>query len=150
MRRALLILAMLLSLWPIAFLAVSLASDNSTISQQSDSSAPADASGAATSQLEARAKALDKRVRSLLNDFHASPSLKGVRDPTLSRQAGRLAQALSNWQASNDNEQLRQLTFGQQRVVNAVAAFAHAPTQAKLDRFTASVDDYNKLVDRTP
>jgi hypothetical protein len=168
MRRALLVLAMTVSLWPLAAIALSFASDTNTTanaSQADDSpdlsadianeyatsgsrSAPARATPPAPQPQVGRLKSLDHRLDRLLGDFKHSSSLSGTVDRVLSLRADDLARALADWRRDNAGRDSTASRFAaaEQRLSKRLAVFARAPTQERLNRFNAAIDSYNRLI----
>jgi hypothetical protein len=167
MSRLLLVIAMLVSLWPIGLIAASAASDSSTSEESASQSAGA-SSGAAnstsgdTSTDDGSAgpqvsppepdytayKSLRRRTDKLLKRLDASRSLEGVANPRVAGQARQLAADYADWDAANGelDSDLHRLAVAQRRIAQRVAVFAADPTQQRLDRFNAAIDQFNRTL----
>jgi hypothetical protein len=165
MSRFWLVLAMVVSLWPIAFVAVSVATDDSTTGQ---SIAPAQGAVAEaprgnesttkgnggtaqspSSEPDVRAyRALQRRSEKLLKQLDKSSAIRGVDQPSIAGRARALARDYAAWDAANGSPDpdLHRLDVAERRIALRVAAFAAAPSQARLDRFNDEITHYNRTL----
>jgi len=165
MSRVWLVIAMAVSLWPAAWLSVSIATDSSREQAASsqpaadtqsapadDGDAPADG-GASPADDESAApeadldsyKTLRERTDALLKALDRSDVPRGVDNPRLSGRAAGLASDYAAWDEDNGklDPDLHRLTQAERRVALRVSAFAAAPSQAGLDAFNAAIRQFN-------
>jgi hypothetical protein len=147
MRRVLLVVSMLVSLWPAAVIANAAISGSSNPSNR-PANATAVASGGGVNQAQqpdyAGLKGLQDRESQLLQRFHNSHSLKWIPDRGLAQTASQLAADYGTWKSTNagldnraDNVETLEAT-----IANRVAAFSRHPSQARLDAFNQAVSAY--------
>jgi hypothetical protein len=164
--RVFLVIAMVVSLWPVGFIAVSAATDSSTESASQPTGAPSPAettpsadandgsipdAGSETSPPEpdlTAYRALRRRADSLLKQLDASSAYRGVVDAQLARRAQHLAAAYGDWDRANGelDPGLHRLAGAERRIAQRLAAFAGAPTQRRLDRFKAAIRQFNRTL----
>jgi hypothetical protein len=142
MRRPLLVLAMLVSLWPLAVVVVGVAgSSNSTKERREGGESPT---------AVARLNVLAQRQKSLQQQLDKSPALHGTADPDLASAAEELATDFAAWSAANESQESDARLAGlAAEVDNNVAAFGKGPSEAKLNALNAAVDAYNEALERT-
>jgi hypothetical protein len=164
-RRVLLVIAMVVSLWPIGLVVATAASDSSTDEQTTTQSTDTTVSDAATTALDGADddtgtetpapepdvtayKALRRRADKLLKQLEASSSLHGAADTQLARRARNLAADYGAWDDANGqlDSDLHRLAVAERRVAQRVAAFSAAPTQQRLDRFNAAIEQFNRTL----
>lgn len=110
MRRMMLILAMVVSLWPAAFIVVSIANGKESsggretqtgTSSETQTETSSETQAGTSSETVATAKAqlneLEQEQVSLQHESHASPALRGTADPHLTAAARALATRWSTW-----------------------------------------------------
>lgn len=151
MRRLLLVLAMLVSLWPVAVIAnaaISGASSSSNGSSGNGSSTPNTAAPSAAQPDYAGLKSLQRREGQLLQRLHNSPSLNGVADNGLAQAADQLATDFQAWESTNAglDVQADKVESLEATVARRVATFAAHPSQAGLNEFNQAVSAYNANV----
>jgi hypothetical protein len=169
-RRMLLVIAMVVSLWPIGLIAATAATDSSTTdepaTQSTDTSSDAgtttpgsadnsstdkDATDTESSPPEpdyTAYKSLRRRTDKRLKQLDASASLHGVADPQLARRAHQLAADYDDWDDANGelDSDLHRLAVAQRRIAQRIAVFASAPTQQRLDRFNTAIEQFNRTL----
>lgn len=163
MSRVVLVLAMVLSLWPAGAIALVATSDSTDSAAGSDPSVGASASTQASSDDASestsvppvnydRLKRLGSELNEVLSDFKASSSLSGTADQPLASRARDTAQSLDNWEGEAigsgpavDRKAIM-VARRERAIAAAVASFADAPSQARLDRFNAAIKAYNRLI----
>jgi hypothetical protein len=135
-RRALLVLAMLFSLWPAAVIAAAAAGSSSKGTSSPSGRQP---------DYE-RLKELRDQEGQLVQRLHNSESLHGTADPGLAYEALRLASDYQSWQSSNSglNAQTDKIEGLEVRIVQRLSAFAEHPSQPALDAFDSAVSEYDK------
>ena len=142
MRRTLLVLAMLFSVWPVAVIAVAATNGSSNETQPSSSS-----NSPSTPQPDyARLKELQNQEGQLLQRLHNSESLHGTADAGLAQAAEQLTSEYQSWQSSNSglNAQADKIEELEANVAQRVATFAAHPSQPAMDAFNRSVSEYDK------
>ncbi|MGH2798691.1 MAG: hypothetical protein ACRDM0_13690 [Thermoleophilaceae bacterium] len=170
MSRLLLVIAMVVSLWPIGLIAASAATDSSTTDEPASQSTDA-SSGPATSTSgdtddtptdngtgsadasppepdDTAYKSLRRRTDRLLKQLDASDALHGVADPQLGRRARQLAADYAEWDAANGplDSDLHRLAVAERRIAQRLGVFAAAPTQDRLDRVNAAIKQFNRTL----
>ena len=170
MSRLLLVIAMVVSLWPIGLIAASAATNSSTTEESASRSTDASSGSATTSSPDAddtttdesaggakasppepdytAYKSLRRRTDKLLKQLDASGSLHGVADPQLARRARQLAADDRDWDTANRalDSEMHRLAVAERRIAQRVAVFAAAPTQDRLDRFNAAIMQFNRTL----
>jgi hypothetical protein len=143
-RRVLLVLAMVVSLWPAAVIAVSVANGSS----KKETTQPSSGNGAATPPGYARLKELQGQEEQLLQRFHNSASTHGTADPGLAESAHDLASSYEAWETENggQNTEADKAESLEARIAQRVAAFAAQPSQPAMDAFNQAVNEYNSHV----
>jgi hypothetical protein len=167
--RVLLVIAMVVSLWPVGVIAATAASDSSTSDEPTTQStetasdsgttttdgANQDSSDESTSTETpppdpdvAAYKALRRRTNKLLKALDASSSLHGVADTQLARRARQLGADYAAWDDANGqlDSDLHRLAVAERRITQRVATFSAAPTQQRLDRFNAAIEQFNRTL----
>jgi hypothetical protein len=141
-RRALLVLAMLFSLWPVGVIAVAATNGSSNKTEQSSSSG---SSPSAPQADDAGLKALQGQEDQLLQRLHNSRSLHGTADAALAEAAGQLARSYESWESENGGLDTKadKVEGLEATIAQRVATFARHPSQARLDAFNRAVADYN-------
>jgi len=144
-RRALLVLAMLFSLWPVAVIAAAATNGSSNKTEQSSPSS-SEPSPSAPQVDYAGLKALEGKEEQLLQRLHNSEALHGTADTGLGQAAEQLASAYQSWQSSNSglNAQADKIEGLEANIVQRVAAFAAHPSQPAMDAFNHAVAEYDK------
>lgn len=160
MSRVWLVLAMAVSLWPAAWLSVSIATDSASDSavstQAADDTQPTpgdDASGGADDAGAPQEADLDSymalrdRTDALIDDLDRSHVLRGVSKRRLSDRAASLA---DDYAAGTSGTASSTTTFIGSREPSAIALraspLAAAPSQAAFDRFNAAVRRFNSTL----
>jgi hypothetical protein len=148
-RRFLLVLAMLISLWPVAVIAnaaITGSSDSSNSTSDSGTSSSPSVNNATASQPDyAGLKRLQDREGQLLQQLHNSQSLHGVADPGLAEAARHLVADYQAWHSSNSGLDARadKIEALEATVAQRVVTFASHPSQAALNAFNQGVAAYN-------
>jgi hypothetical protein len=142
-RRVLLVLAMLFSLWPAAVIAVAATGGSSSKTEQAS---PSSTSPRAPQVNYAGLKTLEGQEQKLLQRFHSSESIHGTPDTGLAQEAEQLASDYQSWQSSNSgqNAEADKVEGLEANIAQRVAAFAAHPSQSGMDAFNHSVSEYNK------
>jgi hypothetical protein len=151
MRRVLLVVSMLVSLWPAAVIANAAITGSSKSSNSAGNATGATPVGGVNEGKQADyagLKALQDRESQLLERFHNSHSLKGIPDRGVAQAASQLYADYGTWESANagldhraDNVETLEAT-----IANRVAAFSTHPSQARLDAFNKAVSAYNANV----
>lgn len=151
MRRVLLVLAMLLSLWPLAVIAAAATSGSSSKTEQSgpsstEQTSPSSSNPSTPQPDYARLKELQDQEDQLLKRFHNSEALHGTADSGLAQAANELTAEYQSWQSSNSglNAEADKVEGLEAAIAQRVAAFGAHPSQSRLDAFNRAVSEYNK------
>jgi hypothetical protein len=167
-KRVLLVIAMVVSLWPVGVIVAVAASDSSTTdeptAQSMETSTDSDTTSGDSDQDAAddttstetpppdpditAYKALRWRTDKLLKQLDVSASLHGVADAQLARRARNLAADYGAWDDANGDldADLHRLAVAERRIAQRVAVFSAAPTQQRLDRFNAAIAQFNRTL----
>jgi hypothetical protein len=162
MSRVWLVIAMAVSLWPAAWLSVSIATDSAsdpaastqaaadTQPEPGDNAAPSgtdDASAPEEADLDAY-EALRDRTDALLKDLDRSKVLRGVGNPRLAGRAAGLADDYAAWDEANGalDHDLQRLARAERRIALRASALAAVPSQAAFDRFNAAIRGFNSTL----
>jgi hypothetical protein len=168
-KRVLLVIAMVVSLWPVGVIAAVAASDSATTdeptTQTTETGSASDtttADGADQDSADHTTstetpppdpditayKALRRRTDKLLKQLDASASLHGVADTQLARRARNLAADYDAWDDANGDldADLHRMAVTERRIAQRVAVFSAAPTQQRLDRFNAAIEHFNRTL----
>jgi hypothetical protein len=151
MRRVLLVLAMLISLWPVAVLtnaAIAGSSGSSKRTSDNGTSSPRTSSPTAGQPDYAGLKRLQDRESQLLQRLHNSQALHGVPDSGIAQAAGQLVVDYQAWRSSNSGLDARadKIDDLEATVAQRVDTFASHPSQAALNAFNQAVAAYNANV----
>jgi hypothetical protein len=144
-RRVLLVLAMALSLWPAAVIAVAATNGSSKTETTQPSSG---SGGSATPPGYARLKELQGQEEQILQRFHNSASTHGTPDPGLSEAAHELVSNYETWESENggQNAEADKAEGLEVRIAQRVASFAAHPSQPAMNAFNKAVTEYNSNV----
>jgi hypothetical protein len=167
-KRLLLVCAMILSLWPVAFIALSLATAEEAPSD-TRSAGDSSADEAAVDELEADADAivddepaeddfgppepdcatvrrLKRRSDRLDRRFQKVQLTEGVAIPDIAAGARALVRAQRRWLRANAGTDQQELNLMQRQLAvhQAIATLSEAPDQARLDAFNGAVKRYNR------
>lgn len=142
MRRALLMFAMLFSLWPVAVVAVAATSGSSKETSSSSSGNRPSAPQADYIRL----KELQDQEEQLLQHMNNSGSIHGTPDTGLAETARELASSYETWESDNggQNSQADKVEGLEAKIAESVATFAAHPSQSAMDAFNHAVSEYNK------
>jgi hypothetical protein len=150
MRRLLLVLAMLLSLWPVAVIANAAIQGSSRSSNGSTAKGSTPTTGAPSARQPdyAGLRSLQHRRDQLLQRLRTSRSLDGVADLGLAQVASQLATDFQSWESANSGLDARADKFDRLDVTVAlrVAAFAAHPSRPALNELNQAVSAYNANV----
>lgn len=157
MRRVLLVLSMLISLWPVAVIAnaaITGSSSSSKSTSDNGTSNPPSATTPTPGQPDyAGLKRLQGREYQLLQRLHNSQALHGVPDSGLAQAASQLVTDYQAWRSNNSGLDARadKIEGLEATVAQRVLTFTSHPSQAALNGFNQSVAAYNANVSaRTP
>ncbi len=167
MRRVLLVVSMLVSLWPAAVIASGAIGGSSKSSNSPANATPAPSGDGATGRSAVKVdprgnllhgegrqpdyaglKALNDRESQLLQRFHNSRSLNGIPDPGVAQAASQLAADYGTWESGNAglDDRADNVETLEAAIAKCVVAFSRHPSQARLDAFNKAVSAYNKGV----
>jgi len=142
-RRVLLVLAMLFSLWPVAVIAVAATNGSSSKPEQSS---PSGSSPSAPQADIKGLKALQGKEEQLLQRLHNSEAVHGTADTGLAQAANELTAEYQSWQSSNSglSAEADKVEGLEINISQSVAAFAAHPSQSGMDAFNHAVSEYNR------
>lgn len=136
---------MLVSLWPAAVIAVSVANGSSNKETTQSSSGNG---GATTPPGYARLKELEGQEEQVLKRFHSSASTHGTPDPGLAESAHELVVNYEAWESENGGQDAEadKAEALEAIIAQRVATFAAHPSQPAMAAFNQAVTEYNSNV----
>jgi hypothetical protein len=124
MRRTLLVVAMVVSLWPLALVVSAVANSGSH---------NADNGNSAEQAAESELKALNQRQEALQHQLHSSQALHGTSDESLALTATELSRAFAAWSVkAKPDEQSERVAILASELDSAIAGFAQSPSESGL------------------